>query len=155
MKTWWYLNTWWKPGESLMNSPGVFYFWWKPAKIKIWWIHQVFCLFWWKPGELFQNLVTWWKPGDSFKQLGENLVNWLNLDLVLVKTDGILVNLQNLVKSWWMPKPGENLVKTWWIHQVFTKQTKEAFCALKGSGKTLVAFHTRNSIMKTLVAFQN
>ena len=154
MKTWWYLKTWWKPGESLMNSPGVFYFWWKLAKIKIWWIHHFF-LFWWKPGELFQNLVTWWKPGDSFKQLGENLVNWLNLDLVLVKTDGILVNLQNLVKSWWMPKPGENLVKTWWIHQVFTKQTKEAFCALKGSGKTLVAFHTRNSIMKTLVAFQN
>jgi hypothetical protein len=30
------------------------------------------------------------------------------------------VNLQNLVKTRWMPKPGVNLVITWWTHQVFS-----------------------------------
>ena len=96
----------------------------------------------WKPGENlvnFQNLgellvilKTWWKPGEN------------------------LVNLQNRAmnaKTWW--KLGENPVKSWWVHQVFTKQTKEAFYALKDSDKTLVASHTRNSIVKTFVAFQN
>ena len=34
-------------------------------------------------------------------------------------------------------------------------QTKKAFCALKDSGKTRVALHARNSIVNTLVAFQN
>jgi hypothetical protein len=41
------------------------------------------------------------------------------------------------------------------FRQVFTKQTKEEFCALKDSGKTLLPFHTRSSIVKTRVACQN
>ena len=127
-QAWWKI---WKTGEHL---------------VKTWWISRT----WWKPvafpkpcefsktgkrrGEFPKTWWTWW----LFSKRGENLVN-----------------LQNLVKTRLMPKPGENLVKAWWIHQVFTKQTKEAFCALKDPSKTLVAFPTRTSIVKTLVAFQN
>ena len=127
-----------------------------------------------RPG-LVKNLKAWWKPGEfpkpgeslkktmvNFQNLVKNLVNFQKLGelLVILKTwwkpGENLVNLQNRAmnaKTWW--KLGENPVKSWWIHQVFTKQTKEAFYALKDSDKTLVASHTRNSIVKTFVAFQN
>jgi hypothetical protein len=59
--------------------------------------------------KLGENLViskTWWKPGE-FAKPGENLVN---------------------AKTWW--KLGKNLVNSPGVHQVFTKQSKETFCAL-------------------------
>ena len=120
-----------------------------------WWISKT----WWtsgafpKPGE-FQNLV---KDLVNFQKLGEHVGYFENVMNTWWKPG----ECQNLVKTWW--KPGENLVKTWWklgefipgFHKVFSKQTKETFRALKDSGKTVVAFHTRNGIVKTLVAFQN
>ena len=95
---------------------------------------------------LVKNLKTWWA-------LGENLMNfqyrvkpwreswWISNSWWISKTWWTPGDIQNVVKTWWISKPGENVgeCENLVSFPVFTKQTKEAFCALKDS-ETLVAF---------------
>ena len=112
--------------------------------VKTWWSHKIFT----KEGKaafyrnrFFFLLVTFLRFTVKF---GLNLAEFQNLQWKLGENP---VSLQNLVNIGAYPnlcefrKPGkrfgesQNLgVKTWWAYLVFTKQTKEAFFALKDSG---------------------
>ena len=137
--------TWWKPGEFTrfsLNKNKAFY----TSKIHQKKCFSVFvCVFLRFTVKFglnlvkFQNLVkTWWEIGE-FPELGEYLVHfqktwWIPKPgkrrgefqktwwawWLFWKRGENLVNLQNLVKTRWMPKPGVNLVITWWTHQVFS-----------------------------------
>ena len=111
----WIPETWWKPGENLVNHKVM---WFYVELLKL----GAICFEFQSVGEHslnFTKLVkTWWKPGENLvnHKVVSCYVELLKLGEMFFKFQSVgehRLNFRNLVKTWW--KPGENLVKTWWI----------------------------------------
>ena len=115
VKTWWNLETWWKPGEiqKLSEHPET---WWKPGEIqKPSEQTENLVKTWWKLGEiqkLSEHQETWWKPGE-IQKLSEHPATWWKPSENMVK----FRNSVNKQKTWWKPGEIQKLSEhqeTWW-----------------------------------------